>query len=93
MCCARIGEGVSLRFYPCVETWVPLVDVPLLRVVAPLWGLSTPQPLLNEVLYRSKSGFTVPAREWLLQASAGGNAERGLRGWARTAYDSRGSNT
>jgi asparagine synthase (glutamine-hydrolysing) len=80
-----------------LEIRVPLVDVELLRAAAPL--LSSPEPLTKldmarapkrplpeDVLYRRKIGFAVPVRDWLLQAEDGSNAERGLRGWARTVY-------
>jgi asparagine synthase (glutamine-hydrolysing) len=83
-----------------LEIRVPFVDVELLRAVAPLVGSSTPlskldmarspaKPLPGEVLYRPKSGFSVPVREWLLEEAGAGssrNTERGLRGWARTVY-------
>ena len=90
-----------------LEIRVPLVDLELLRAVTPLLGSSAPptkqdmarspaNPLPNEVLYRRKTGFTVPVREWLLQGGAGRNPahrERGLRGWARTVYSSHTSHT
>jgi asparagine synthase (glutamine-hydrolysing) len=73
------------------------VDVDLLRAVAPL--LSSPEPptkldmarspkrpLPEDVVRRCKTGFAVPVRDWLLQAENGRDAERGLRGWARTVY-------
>jgi len=87
-----------------LEIRVPLVDVDLLRAVAPL--LSSPEPLTKldmarspkrplpeDVVRRRKTGFVVPVRDWLLQANNGSNAERGLRGWARTVYALRGNST
>jgi asparagine synthase (glutamine-hydrolysing) len=80
-----------------LEIRVPLVDVELLRAAAPLLISPTPltksdmarspkKPLPDEVLQRGKTGFAVPVRDWLLQAGGESNAERGLRGWARTMY-------
>jgi hypothetical protein len=46
------------------------------------------KPLPNALLDRSKIGFTVPVRDWLLQMAANSNPERGLRGWAGVVYDS-----
>jgi len=80
-----------------LEIRVPLVDVELLRAAAPLLISPTPltksdmarspkKPLPDEVLQRGKTGFAVPVRDWLLQAGGESNAERGLRGWARTVY-------
>ena len=83
-----------------LEIRLPSVDVALLRAAAPLLASSTPptkqdvascslaEPLLDEVLHRRKSGFTVPVRERLLRAGAIGSNERMLRGWARLVYDS-----
>lgn len=80
-----------------LEIRVPLVDVELLRTLIPLLGTINPpgkrdmacaaaKDLPEDVLNRSKTGFTVPVREWLL-GDAGGMANgRGLRGWARRVY-------
>jgi asparagine synthase (glutamine-hydrolysing) len=87
-----------------LEIRVPLVDVDLLRAVVPLLGSPEPltkldmarspkKPLPEDVVRRRKTGFTVPVRNWLLQAENGSNAERGLRGWARTVYALRGNGT
>jgi asparagine synthase (glutamine-hydrolysing) len=87
---AGMGHSLEIR--------VPMVDVKLLRDIAPLLASSSPPskrdmasapaaPLPDAVLSRPKTGFTVPVREWLLQSfdprAAG---ERGLRGWAREVY-------
>jgi ADP-heptose:LPS heptosyltransferase len=80
-----------------LEVRTPLVDCELLRKIAPLLlGPSRPdkqamartpeRPLPPEVLNRTKTGFSVPVREWLLQEDADFRAERGLRGWTRLVY-------
>lgn len=81
-----------------LEIRVPLVDVNLLRQIAPLLTSSRPptkqemalsprQRLPEQVLSRPKTGFTVPVRDWLLQRFDPQSArERGLRGWAREVY-------
>lgn len=78
-----------------LEIRTPLVDVRLLRQVAP-WIASHPgsikrklaqhaAPGLPEVLLRKpKTGFTVPVREWL---GAPSTSNRGLRGWAKAVLD------
>jgi asparagine synthase (glutamine-hydrolysing) len=82
-----------------LEIRVPLVDIVLLRKVAPLLAsrrrpgkldmagtLKTPLPA--EVLQRAKSGFLVPVNRWLAEAS-GGASSRGdhdWRAWARLVY-------
>lgn len=82
-----------------LEIRVPLVDTRLLRIVAPLIAgrgqitkldaaRTLSRPLPRSVLSRSKTGFSVPVREWLLQPSAHDNRDRGLRGWARKVYHS-----
>jgi asparagine synthase (glutamine-hydrolysing) len=87
---AGMGHSLEIR--------VPMVDVQLLREIAPLLASSTPPskhdmasapavPLPDALMSRPKTGFTVPVREWLLKSfdprAAG---ERGLRGWAREVY-------
>jgi asparagine synthase (glutamine-hydrolysing) len=81
-----------------LEIRVPLVDVTLLREIAPL--LASPHPpgkrdlalsprtlLPDAVLTRPKTGFAMPVREWLLQSFDPLAAkERGLRGWARYVH-------
>jgi asparagine synthase (glutamine-hydrolysing) len=80
-----------------LEIRTPLVDVELLRRVAPLLAAADPpgkrdmadaprRKLPQAVLERPKTGFVVPVRDWI--ASGGGAAERGLRGWARRVHAS-----
>ena len=76
-----------------VEIRVPLVDVQLLRALAPLmvsdryptkldFARVLSNPLPNDVMTRRKSGFVTPVQEWLLRPS-GKKRERGLREWAK----------
>ena len=62
-----------------IEIRVPLVDVDLLRDIAPLLGGNDPPTkhdmaravspgLAGEVLHRPKTGFQVPVREWLAES-------------------------
>src|SRR2546423_419681 len=81
-----------------LEIRVPLVDVKLLREIAPLLASPHPPgkrdlarsqrtPLPDAVLTRPKTGFAMPVREWLLQSFDPLAAkERGLRGWARYVH-------
>ena len=80
-----------------LEIRVPLVDIELLRSVGKWLGNRYPpgksamldaplRPLPNAILSRPKTGFSIPVREWLLNRSANGNRERGLRGWAKLVY-------
>jgi asparagine synthase (glutamine-hydrolysing) len=74
-----------------LEIRVPLVDVELLRAVAPSLVTNPPskrdmadaptQKLPPEILNRPKTGFQIPVRDWLLTENR--PAERGLRGWAK----------
>ena len=81
---AGMAHGVEIR--------VPLVDMELLRQLAPLRAsqfsprkremvCSLRNPLRAEILERPKSGFNVPVREWMQESP-----ERGLRHWARYVY-------
>ena len=82
-----------------LEIRVPLVDIMLLRQVAPLLAtkhrptkldmagtLATPLPA--EVLQRPKSGFLVPVQRWLAAASGqgGGRGDHDWRIWAKAVY-------
>lgn len=75
-----------------VEIRVPLVDMHLLRKLAPLrvspFFPQKPRmvemlkrPLPAEVVTRPKSGFSVPVREWMQETP-----DRGLRHWAKHVY-------
>lgn len=81
-----------------VEIRTPFVDQFLLKKVAPLVASScvptklamakTPKKALPAtILYRKKTGFSVPVREWLSESIAG-KPERGLRSWAKFIYGS-----
>jgi asparagine synthase (glutamine-hydrolysing) len=87
-----------------LEIRVPLVDIELLRNIAPLLAMkhmptktvmaqSLNKQLPGKVLQRRKTGFSVPVRDWLIQKQTSGAAERGLRGWARRVYNVNGCNT
>lgn len=79
-----------------LEIRTPLVDIDLLKAVAPMLAgdrpaskldmASTPAlPLPAEVLNRPKTGFSVPVREWL----SGGKLpadNQSYRDWARYVY-------
>lgn len=73
-----------------IEIRVPLVDLNLLRSVAPLALYSqgkaemarTPAtPLPDEIVRRRKTGFSVPIHHWLVETSPRSSG-RGLRPWA-----------
>lgn len=78
-----------------LEIRVPLVDMTLLRQVAPLRASRfaprkpgfvdcLPKRLPENILQRPKSGFNIPVREWMR-----GGPARGLRAWATDVYDAR----
>ena len=86
-----------------LEIRVPLVDTTLLRSLLPALGSDTPptkrdmaaaprSPLPAAVLNRSKTGFTIPVRDWMRKESPESkvqrpkSGERGLRGWARYVH-------
>lgn len=81
-----------------VEIRTPLVDIELVRQLAPLLVhgnppskrdmASTPaRPLPAAILNRPKTGFSVPVREWLAAgAPYSERQERGLRGWAKHIF-------
>lgn len=81
-----------------LEIRVPLVDLKLLRDIAPLLASTSPPgkhdmarsaavPLPEAVMSRPKTGFSVPVRDWLLRSfDPLSSGERGLRGWAREVY-------
>jgi asparagine synthase (glutamine-hydrolysing) len=82
-----------------LEIRVPLVDIVLLRAIAPLLAshdrpgkldmagtLETPLP--DAVLRRAKSGFFVPVKRWLAATPSQGvsNRDHDWRGWAQAVY-------
>jgi asparagine synthase (glutamine-hydrolysing) len=82
-----------------LEVRVPLVDIELFRTVARLvhagqapgkqdMAVSPVRPLPAAVLERSKTGFTVPVWEWLMQSGSPSFSSpmRGLRGWQAWIY-------
>jgi asparagine synthase (glutamine-hydrolysing) len=85
-----------------LELRVPLVDLELLRTVAPYLAVDPPtkremadtpqQKLPPEILFRPKTGFSVPVRDWMMTGIPGCNPQtpmsrdRRLRGWARHVY-------
>lgn len=79
-----------------LEVRVPLVDLDLLRSVAPLFcaehrpdkrdmAMSPLNQLPEAILDKKKGGFIVPVREWLMEDDSSVNL-RGLRGWTRKVY-------
>ena len=78
-----------------LEIRVPFVDSKLIDDLAPFLfskrGIkkvemlkAVSHPLYREIVTRSKTGFDLPIRDWLLE-SVGGNA-RGLRDWSKYLY-------
>jgi asparagine synthase (glutamine-hydrolysing) len=93
----RVADWAGMAH--AVEIRVPLVDIVLLRKIAPLLAgrprpgkldmagtLKTPLP--DEVLQRTKSGFFVPVQGWLASGPAPGGFHRDhdWRAWAQTVY-------
>lgn len=76
-----------------LEIRTPMVDITLFRALAP--HLSGPEilltkhnlgrvpkrPLPDEILHRSKTGFSIPVRQWL-EKRGYAQDQRGLRGWS-----------
>ncbi len=86
-----------------VEIRTPFVDQFLIRQISPLIRSRHPPTkldmtaTLNEalppsILYRKKTGFSVPVREWLAE-SLEEKPERGLRSWAKLIYREQWSRT
>ena len=87
-----------------VEVRVPFVDthlfdglVPALRSLRPAtkqdMAACAGASLVPEIRVRPKSGFTVPLRDWFLEADGALAPEAGLRGWARWVYARSSSST
>jgi asparagine synthase (glutamine-hydrolysing) len=79
------------------EIRVPLVDFELITRTAPVFAASphlqkrhvaekVASQLPIEFLQRRKTGFSLPLRNW--QKSGITSSTRGLRGWAKTVYES-----
>jgi asparagine synthase (glutamine-hydrolysing) len=80
-----------------LEIRTPLVDITLLRALAPMiagprpptkndMATSLAKPLPPEVLHRPKTGFSIPVRDWIggeKQSTSGGD----YRDWARYIYN------
>jgi asparagine synthase (glutamine-hydrolysing) len=80
-----------------LEIRTPLIDVALLRNIAPLFWMDplptkldlaqTPAKALpKKLLHRPKTGFSVPVSQWLPVEYKTPENNRGLRGWAKTVY-------
>lgn len=80
-----------------LEIRVPLVDIKLLQSATPFlaknrmptkldMALTLTKPLPKEVVYKPKTGFSIPVYEWLNKIDTVSPYERGLRGWAKTLY-------
>jgi len=84
-----------------LEIRVPFVDIELLKKIVSL-SLSNLSPrkadmantpiksLPDKILYRDKTGFSIPVQEWLAQKTK--NTDAGLKGWAKTVYTANRSN-
>jgi len=82
-----------------LEIRVPLVDIQLLRDLAPLMWTDRPptkrdaarslsKPLPESIVNRPKTGFNVPVREWLIGTHGSQFIEPGYRSWAKYIYKS-----
>ncbi len=80
-----------------IEIRVPLIDVELLRELAPMLNSADPPtklglartaspPLPEAILNRTKTGFLVPLRQWMQESASTSRPDRGLRQWARTVH-------
>src|SRR5258706_13570260 len=80
-----------------LEIRLPLVDIRLLKAIAPKMGNRSPpgknemactplQKLPEAILLRPKTGFGIPVRDWFGQLQPAGPRERGLRGWSKSVY-------
>jgi asparagine synthase (glutamine-hydrolysing) len=78
-----------------LEIRVPFVDIKLISTTAPIFAASphlikrkvaekVSSQLPTEILYRRKTGFSTPVRNW--QDEKKNKHKRGLRGWASTVH-------
>ena len=76
-----------------LEIRVPMVDIGLIRKLAPMFASvnppgklamaeASPTPMPESILHRRKSGFNVPVHQW---TGAQGDVQ-GPRNWARMVY-------
>ncbi len=86
-----------------LEIRTPLVDVDLLRAVAPMlagkaptnkrdMALTPKNRLPDNVLDRPKTGFSIPVREWLVN-DCREDRNQSYRDWARHVYQRHGHAT
>jgi asparagine synthase (glutamine-hydrolysing) len=92
-----LNDTDSVAMAHSLEVRVPLLDVPLLKAVAP-WFAAHPQidksravqaaapRLPREVLNKPKTGFNVPVSQWM-QAPPSASAGGGMRSWARQVHE------
>lgn len=82
---AGMAHGLEIR--------TPLVDIGLFRALLPLLAGAHPPskkdmaavaqpPLPGNIFHRSKTGFSVPVKEWSQDPTVTGIQKRGLRAWA-----------
>jgi asparagine synthase (glutamine-hydrolysing) len=87
---AGMAHGLEIR--------TPYIDVPFFRKILPLLlkqdaptkidlSQSLLVPLPENILKRSKTGFSIPIREWLMQEQMVNRKDRRLRGWAKKVYN------
>lgn len=81
-----------------LEVRTPFVDINFFKNIIPLL-LSKNKPnkfdmantpnkkLQKEILHRSKTGFSVPVKEWVFEKAGTNDSERRLRGWGKTIYN------
>ncbi len=80
-----------------LEIRVPLVDEELFKCVASMvshgisirkqdMALCSPIGLPDDMLFRKKTGFTIPVREWLSKGQPMNEKDRGLRGWSKHVF-------
>lgn len=81
-----------------LEVRTPLVDVELLRAIAPILArreiptkrviaANTSVGQLHSVMNHAKTGFAVPVQDWLAGVKSDEPTNRGLRQWAKTVFN------